>query len=395
MMKNTVGRNAPCRCGSGKKYKKCCLITSRASAYHEEQTRQRLSRISSDMIQCVMRFGANFLAPEQKKLMKDLFLCGHCDLPDTVTRPLIDGEGFAHWFYFRCLLDEVDTDKALSLAQHYLREKGHLLDRVSRDYVEAVCKTYYSFYEVTDVSPGYFVGVKDLLLDKECIVREKSGSTQMRPGNVIFGSVLYFSGIYTFVGLFGLILPGDTSLHLAHLKDNINTALSIGLNEDTINHFDVQEMLRESCCELLDAAFSRLPMIVNKDGQLFEFNKVKYHVHTSSDVILQKLIPILPPDDTPEILLAGAKEGKIAFPWLDKASETGVGFSILAHVTIDNHTLLLESNSTNRSATLEVLLEDYLQGDITKANHSRKTVEEASCSMRQEDESSEKCDLFE
>ena len=30
-MANKIGRNKPCACGSGKKYKKCCLLESRAT----------------------------------------------------------------------------------------------------------------------------------------------------------------------------------------------------------------------------------------------------------------------------------------------------------------------------------------------------------------------------
>lgn len=45
MNKNTkkLGRNAPCPCGSGKKYKKCCLITNMSSNRYAEDTAPEIS----------------------------------------------------------------------------------------------------------------------------------------------------------------------------------------------------------------------------------------------------------------------------------------------------------------------------------------------------------------
>ena len=41
---NKIGRNEKCHCGSGKKYKKCCLITQ-----HNELLKQReIRRIAED-----------------------------------------------------------------------------------------------------------------------------------------------------------------------------------------------------------------------------------------------------------------------------------------------------------------------------------------------------------
>jgi len=39
---NKVGRNDPCPCGSGKKYKKCCLAESFIQIGKEETIRKRL-----------------------------------------------------------------------------------------------------------------------------------------------------------------------------------------------------------------------------------------------------------------------------------------------------------------------------------------------------------------
>jgi hypothetical protein len=58
-MTNKVGRNDPCPCGSGKKFKKCCeerlsrkkLSATVLSAGAPEQTTQAASRISANFFQ--------------------------------------------------------------------------------------------------------------------------------------------------------------------------------------------------------------------------------------------------------------------------------------------------------------------------------------------------------
>ena len=55
MTENKVGRNDPCPCGSGKKYKKCCelkgsgkkLEASRFNVHQSNQAAQGTSRVSS------------------------------------------------------------------------------------------------------------------------------------------------------------------------------------------------------------------------------------------------------------------------------------------------------------------------------------------------------------
>ena len=43
-----IGRNAPCPCGSGKKYKKCCLRKDEQEHLKEMEEQQRARRYQSD-----------------------------------------------------------------------------------------------------------------------------------------------------------------------------------------------------------------------------------------------------------------------------------------------------------------------------------------------------------
>jgi len=375
-MNERMGRNEICDCGSGKKYKKCCLIKDARSADEGEVIRKKLNAISSELVKKVMRYATYYNGEALKKEMLPVFFNFQDDLPDTVKNPLSMGQGFPHWFYFKALLEEGEGEPS-SFAENYLKEKGYQLDNKTREYGEAVCNAYYSFYEVTDVDPGVSVTVNDLLLNKTYLVSEKMGSEQMYPGLIFFSGLLDYANIYTFVGLLTVPLKGNVRLELENLKQHIQEELDIDVSAKTIGEFEVQELLRACCMEIYANAYGQMPSIVNKDGQTFEFNEVDYEVATSKETILEKLTAILPPDDTPKSLLAEAKNGVIEFPWLDKANPSAIGYSVLGHITLDDKYLCLETNATNRSTKLEVLLEDYLQGDITKIKHQRESLSDA------------------
>ncbi len=77
-MKQAVGRNDPCPCGSGKKYKKCCgspKLSSRTIAHVKDQNvnlHQRISGVIKDGIAPAPNslagrvFTASNIAPQEK-----------------------------------------------------------------------------------------------------------------------------------------------------------------------------------------------------------------------------------------------------------------------------------------------------------------------------------------
>ncbi len=58
-----IGRNDPCPCGSGKKYKKCCLTKTKvvsAEEFHYQRLSERCNRGFDKMAE----YGARLLDPE-------------------------------------------------------------------------------------------------------------------------------------------------------------------------------------------------------------------------------------------------------------------------------------------------------------------------------------------
>ena len=55
-----IGRNDPCACGSGKKYKKCCLVSAEDSDFQYRRFRQ----VHAGLIPKLTKFAFEIIEPE-------------------------------------------------------------------------------------------------------------------------------------------------------------------------------------------------------------------------------------------------------------------------------------------------------------------------------------------
>jgi hypothetical protein len=184
-----VGRNAPCPCGSGKKYKKCHLgkdeklqtaPTSAPESAHElggrlardmfDQTARRLSR---QWIPFVQRHGLGDLPPE---------------------------------FVLPWLLHEVPWD-GRTIAARYRDSAGPRLSDRERAWLEGEATAWLSIWEVTQVDAGTGVTVHDLLTGAHRSVTEHEGSKTLKPRDAVLGRVVDFEGQSFFDGLYPRSLP--------------------------------------------------------------------------------------------------------------------------------------------------------------------------------------------
>lgn len=66
-----IGRNAPCPCGSGRKYKKCCLAADEAAARRERAEAAAAEAIADEPeVDALPEFGGNVFSPEPWKLLR-------------------------------------------------------------------------------------------------------------------------------------------------------------------------------------------------------------------------------------------------------------------------------------------------------------------------------------
>ncbi|MFQ5698048.1 MAG: YecA family protein [Myxococcota bacterium] len=183
-----VGRNDPCPCGSGRKYKKCHLAADRAERA-AEHTVARARDLDAELCQelgafAMVRFGIesrdfarDFVDPEQTLQLA---------LPWSVYHYHVQGRSVLEWF---------------------LEERGRDLARPERAWLAAQQAAWLSVWEVIAVEPGQSVTLRDLLSHEERRVREVSASTTLVVRDALLGRVVDYEGLSLLCGVHPRPLP--------------------------------------------------------------------------------------------------------------------------------------------------------------------------------------------
>ncbi len=137
-----IGRNAPCHCGSGRKYKKCCLAKDEAptgfTRRERESARAKLERFSGEV-----------LGQEDDDAF-DEFWGEDFDKAEELDegQTLMSEDVLDMWFWF----DRPLADGSL-VVDRLLAEDSSITDG-ERSFLELARGTCMRFYQVIDTRPG-------------------------------------------------------------------------------------------------------------------------------------------------------------------------------------------------------------------------------------------------
>ncbi|MBM4131562.1 hypothetical protein FJ250_11155, partial [bacterium] len=217
-------RNLPCPCGSGRKYKKCCLPKQQAAASPVEAGWLRMRRTESELVDRITSlFHRDYgrtafeMAWDEYTLWADEALDAEAwpEIPHAfVAWMLFDWEPGRHAAKHRRRPDGTvttaggDSLPAVSPARHFLARRGGDLDSYERRWLEEACAQPYTFCQVVSVDPGQRMALRDLLLKRDVVVNERQASTTLSPGDVIYTKIVTLDGESIMLGCAPIVLPG-------------------------------------------------------------------------------------------------------------------------------------------------------------------------------------------
>src|SRR5918992_3013529 len=180
------GRNDPCPCGSGKKYKQCCLKA--------EQTEAASDR--SEAVPRAIRWLMTMHGQAVREALEEGFFGG---LEDDEYEMLKDQhrdsfEGIMinamEWLLADGLITIEGQERCVS--ELLLGQGGPLFSAKQREWIELMAAKPLGLYEVIDVVPGESMRLKDILFSEHepVIVQEKAGSRQAIKFDLIAARVL-------------------------------------------------------------------------------------------------------------------------------------------------------------------------------------------------------------
>jgi len=187
----SVGRNDPCPCGSGRKYKQCCLSNN-----EQGEARWRAWReAEGTVVPAVLEFAGDTWGDAFLKHAFEEFYAGSPDPEDPVTLGQWE-QLFLPWFAFDFIprppkrAKQTASLPVTTLAEAYLSAHGQHVPAAEARVLRAGIEAPLSFMVVTSVEAGKSVDLRDILTGDVHHATERSASTGLRIGHVLLTRVI-------------------------------------------------------------------------------------------------------------------------------------------------------------------------------------------------------------
>ena len=173
-----VGRNDPCPCGSGRKYKVCCQIHPRLS------DRQQIAWLVNRLVRYAHR-------PHRRHRMVGIASSAMTDdweIQDLAAR----------------VQDPFIVDLALfegGTIEEYIEERGMLLSQTDRDLLDLFLISERRLWEVTTTTPGAAIGLRDTKTGDHVEVDEQEGSRHLQVGEFVLARVVAAFETFFLIGM--------------------------------------------------------------------------------------------------------------------------------------------------------------------------------------------------
>ena len=209
------GRNDPCPCGSGKKYKKCCLAAER------EKQREAARPAPSDLpIRTTLQWLDRHHEDRVREAVEEFLEMAGEDGPDLL--PALSGElirmleiNALEWMMADGIffgVDELDEDEEdeVVVRDLLLGDGGPRYTGEEREWMEAFLSRPLGLYEVREAVPGERLRVKDLLHpeEPEVWVEERAASRSLVRRDVLGARLVPWRDTWTMSGGLYPLRPG-------------------------------------------------------------------------------------------------------------------------------------------------------------------------------------------
>jgi hypothetical protein len=355
-----VPRNAPCPCGSGRKYKKCHLgedeareRAARGGGPAAEEARAEARRLAErDPIHALdERITADALALARKRW-------GRAFDPDGALAALGIGahgaQALLGWSAAHYRGPEGRT--ALEL---YLEERGAALDDAGRRYAAALRDAWFSCHEVLAAEPGVSLTLRDMLAGGERVVRERSASRMLRAREVILARVVDLGDRAILAGCHARSLPpreGDLACRFA--RKALRTRAK-AIPPDRLRALTAEGALVAGWEELVRALDRRPPpQLRNTDGEDLLLTVDRFEVAPEKADEIARALRALPGAEAEG---DGEDGGPVEIAFIREGNARGaLPTTLVGRALLESSTLRLETNSVARANALRILVEDRL-----------------------------------
>ncbi len=336
-----VGRNEPCPCGSGKKYKKCCLdgAARRTDAEGRAHVHQDDERMVRDMARfAARRFGEKWLRAADDFADAEASL--QLYVPWSVYGFLVDGRSVVDW---------------------YLDAEGQRLAPRERAWLEAQQSSWLTIWEVVGVDPGKTVALRDLLSGEERLVHEVNGSKVLKSRDALLGRVVDHEGVSVLCGIHPRPLPPLEAAEVVRRvrgKLRKKTAIAVErLQDEPLGRYMIETW--EGAVDNYDSRQLVPPKITNTDGDDLLLTIDHYAFDPVSRGVVERRLGLMKNVEPP---IEGEPEPHYAFLKPGNAMHQSWDNTVIGKAWTTGGGLKVETNSIRRADDLRKRIEKACGG---------------------------------
>jgi hypothetical protein len=351
-----IGRNQPCPCGSGKKFKKCCLNKEKVSS---DLLYRRLGEAHDRLAHRLMRYGLKTFGKNALGIALDEFMTwpdeGISEDDLAAHEPL-----FFPWFIFNWKYEgdpdgpQLDGPEDTTIAELYAAHRGNRLNHFEAQIIEATARQPYSFYEIQETRPGKGYLVRDILRGTICDVIEKKGSENAHRGDILFGRVVQINPIAILIGCGTVLIPPKLKPELIRFRQWLLES-SDPITSSALYDHDVE--IRELYFDIFNA-LTRPPELQNTDGDPLSFHTIHYEID-SAELAFERLKALSVINSEQQLrattdLDESGRIMRVEIPWTrsGRNKKTAMDNTLLGQLAIDDHRLKIEVNSARRAEAI-------------------------------------------
>ncbi len=365
-----IGRNDPCPCGSGKKYKRCCM--------HRDQLRRaspvwrRMERLDEKLSRPLTAHAERFYGPDWLEDAWLDFTFGNDalfdgdpfadeDLDDDTfgdDPPLEFETLFTAWCFYNWIPDGTGVDPEdryppMPIGLHYLEHRPSRTDAFTRRFIEATCAAPFSFFMVRDVQPGPTMTLRDVLRRRDYEIHLSADAPEPPEGTILYARVVTLDGDSILLGCAPCPMPPACAGSLIDLREEWEIEPDAPAGALAGRDAELHSLYADFREALLDPEPQR---VKNEDGEPVQLITVDYDLRCAPGEACDALLPLSggldggQPGETDD---AGQLVA-VTLPWVKEGATSNDLWAntTLGQIRIDGPRLEVFVNSARRAASL-------------------------------------------
>ena len=348
------GRNDPCPCGSGKKYKRCCFIKEKVSL--TTITPHLLQKTSDEVVSMLLEYAEKTYGNESLLEAWDVHWSDVAGETVDSDNPYL--QVFIPWYIFQWYPEEYHSNLRFpskhTVVARFLKENGRKLGNFTQRFLESAQREPLSFWQVEAIEYGKGMLIKDFVLERECFVYEDSGTKTIKKWDILFGQVVGLDEEYILAATGPYPLqPSMFREYIKGFTDRIKESNSHCVNPVDFLEFDVDFVAcYKQCVE--DLLNPPIPKLHNTDGQKLVFTITRYAFpREKREEILQKL------NSMRNIECVGDDGEESEFLWIVESRQKRFERTTKGNIRIGEDYIQIECNSRSRDREVRTRVENF------------------------------------